>query len=423
MENIYNLDLPVTYIGLPEEVKAIICNRAAAISYVGFYFSTGSYNEPKSMEGISHLIEHLIFSCGDEKKRKAFYERTRELGASINAYTSTRVTCFYFTVLSKNLDEMVALLADVLANFDLTEEILQKEKEIVKQEIKAAQLNHWNTLDEKLRQAVFPYSKFSVPVIGYEKTVDSLTVEDVLTWYKTYYTKKNLTVVMVGDIHFMRRKHIQSLIDLLPEGEEKVIFPSKPPFIRKAHAENFFNGTLPQHLIKAFYAAPRMDFTYMQIASTLLGVGIGSYFWDKLREDRPIVYTLGSNLYIVDDETLLMQYYAGFNNPSDALYILDTFTSSLDYLLHITEKEFELAKDNILMGYYSAFEQAASIGSVLWDAYQRNLYVKDMEDIVDVVQQAGLNYFKHLVTLLQKETYGPMAYGILSSSPREEFDL
>ncbi|MBO7402649.1 MAG: insulinase family protein [Lachnospiraceae bacterium] len=165
----------------------------------GIYVNAGSAFENKSNQGISHLFEHMAFKGTATRTAAEIADETVRLGDDINAYTSKEFTVFYGTTLGSMLKRMLSLFADMLQNsvFDLQE--LEKEKQIVSEEIAMYEDSPEDIVHDRIQESVFKDHPLGYIISGDEKTVRAVSREDLLTFKDTFYTGENIIISVAGN--------------------------------------------------------------------------------------------------------------------------------------------------------------------------------------------------------------------------------
>jgi len=175
-------------------------HSAPVLSYQTWY-GVGSRFEKRGKTGIAHLFEHLMFKGTENYPHDVFDRIFEEAGAQVNAATWLDWT-FYFENLPAGQLELAARLeADRMVRLVLNQAQLDSERDVVKNERRFRVDNDPDgIMDETLLAMVFPTHPYGMPTIGYMEDIDNLTLDDCLTFYRTYYSPGNATLVIVGDV-------------------------------------------------------------------------------------------------------------------------------------------------------------------------------------------------------------------------------
>lgn len=165
------------------------------------WFRVGSGHERPGKTGMAHLFEHLMFK-GTANNPEGVFDRTLEgLGGRINAATWLDWTFYYEDVPAAHLETVVKLEADRLENMLLNSEQLEAEREVVMNErLERTDNDPDGKLSEVLWQTAYTTHPYHHPTIGWMEDIKAITLEDCLSFHKTYYAPNNAVLVVVGDI-------------------------------------------------------------------------------------------------------------------------------------------------------------------------------------------------------------------------------
>jgi len=171
-----------------------------AVSYYTF-FHVGSRNERPGLTGISHLFEHMMFN-GSERYGPKEFDRTLEAhGGASNAYTSNDVTAYYDDFASEALATVVDLEADRMRSLRITDEALEQERAVVKEERRLRTDNSiFGVMEEQLESLVFQAHPYRWPVIGWMDDIDRIRRGDCVDYFRTYYAPSNAALYVAGDL-------------------------------------------------------------------------------------------------------------------------------------------------------------------------------------------------------------------------------
>ena len=167
---------------------------------IGIWVESGSKNEDKHINGISHLIEHLLFKGTINRTSKEIAEAIDDIGGQINAFTTKEYTCFYVNVLDEHIDIAIDVLSDMLKNSLFSEEDIIKEKNVIYEEIKMYQDSPEDLVYDLLSEGMFENTSLAMPILGTIESLNNIDREVLIDYYKTYYTPKNMVVSIAGNI-------------------------------------------------------------------------------------------------------------------------------------------------------------------------------------------------------------------------------
>ena len=184
----------------------------------------GLKHESKEINGISHLLEHLMFNGTKKRSQKQLYRDFDAIGCYNNASTSDHYTAYYVLSSKENFEKALEIQSDMLFNSTLPENKIPKEKGIVVEEIRKDKMSPSFYEEKAFRKAVFGGTPYSMKVIGTEKSVKSLKRDEILKFYKTYYSPKNMVILIAGDYD---KKKILSYLDRYFGNQRVVELPKK----------------------------------------------------------------------------------------------------------------------------------------------------------------------------------------------------
>lgn len=174
-------------------------NRVSKVVSFNALVKVGSANETDSEAGICHVIEHMLFKGTPTRPAGAIARDIEAAGGEINAYTSIDQTVFYVNMATQFAYHGLEILADAIIHPLFDAEELEREKEVILEEVRREQDNPSRMVSESLFGTAFDKHNYRRPIIGYPKTVRSFTHEQILKFYRKWYTPQNVVFIAVGD--------------------------------------------------------------------------------------------------------------------------------------------------------------------------------------------------------------------------------
>src|SRR5687768_4637007 len=178
-------------------------DHSVPIVTVNTWYHVGSRNEKRGKTGFAHMFEHFFFN-GSENYPHGFREAMDDLGANNrNGTTSTDRTNFFEDVPVSALERTLYLEADRMGFLagNLSKEMLERERGVVQNEKRQGENQPYGRALEAAWEAIYPYSHpYSWSTIGSMDDLNAATMEDVKTWYQTYYGPNNAVLSLAGDI-------------------------------------------------------------------------------------------------------------------------------------------------------------------------------------------------------------------------------
>ena len=256
----------------------------------------GSNYENKKISGISHFIEHMVFKGTKKRNAKDISSAIENVGGQINAYTSKERTAFFGKVPKKHYLILLNILSDIIQNPIFDSKELKKEKNVVLSEAKIwkdqPRLNQWLLL-EKILWKKHPSKN---PIVGTVESVKGITRNDVLSYYKKYYTPSNIILSIVGDVDENILEIIKEKFGNFKGAKAKIrIFGEEKQ--NKNNLIKIKKDILHSYFVIGFLGPNRAnsDSYAFDIIQTLLGYGSSSKLSTEIREKRGLCYEIGTN--------------------------------------------------------------------------------------------------------------------------------
>ncbi|MBI3760665.1 MAG: insulinase family protein, partial [Chloroflexi bacterium] len=172
----------------------------------------GSRHETKENNGISHFLEHLVFTGTERWDENEVTEIVRRRGGEVNARTGAEETIFHLHLKADDLDLGLDWLAEVVFHPKLSQEKFKKERGVIVQE-KGGEWGRfknvfdwiedlglgWNVF-RAVRHRLFPESSLLLPVIGDDASLNKIKHDDLVEFHRRHYIANNMTLVVVGDV-------------------------------------------------------------------------------------------------------------------------------------------------------------------------------------------------------------------------------
>jgi len=175
-------------------------HQVPAVSFYTF-FRVGSRNESPGLTGISHLFEHMMFNGSERYGPKEFDRVLEACGGTSNAYTSNDVTAYYDDFASEALQKVIDLESDRMRALRLTEEALEQERAVVKEERRLRTDNStFGLMEEQLETLVYQAHPYRWPIIGWMDDIERIRREDCVAFFRTFYAPSNAGVYVAGDV-------------------------------------------------------------------------------------------------------------------------------------------------------------------------------------------------------------------------------
>ncbi|MFZ2522136.1 MAG: pitrilysin family protein [Minisyncoccia bacterium] len=325
---------------------------------------TGSEYETKEKNGVSHFLEHMFFK--GTKNRPTAMDIAKEfdgMGAENNAFTSNEITSYYAKASNNNFEKILDIISDMYLNPTFPKAEMEKEKGVITEEI-----NMYEDLPQVISHEVFQElmygdTPYGWTVLGPKENIKSMKQEDFFQYRKKHYVASKTTIVASGDLKIDEAfKKIEKAFKNISTGKtvRKSKFSEKQekPEIRIKH-----KNTDQLHLIIGFRAFDLHDkrARVLSLLSTILGVGMSSRLWQKMREELGICYYIGSSYSgLTDHGNFRIPAGVDKNRLGMAIEgILGEIRKIKE--IKITEEELKKAKDYKIGRMYLGLESSDSL--------------------------------------------------------------
>lgn len=179
----------------------LVQNRLAPVVSISLIYKVGTADDPYSMHGLSHFLEHLMFKGTKDVPADQFKKLISSKGGSINAFTTPDMTAYICDIAVEHLEFFLKLEADRMQNLLLDPEDLEAEKKVVKEERRMRLDNNpFGLAYEALLLSTYWYHPYGIPAIGYPQQIAAYNREAAYDHYKKWYGPNNAVLVIAGDV-------------------------------------------------------------------------------------------------------------------------------------------------------------------------------------------------------------------------------
>jgi len=285
----------------------LIQSQKSPVVSVQMWVKTGSADEKKSEEGISHFIEHLVFKGTEKYKVGEIANLVEASGGELNAYTSFDQTVFYVTI-SKNFSDVgLDVISQMMGHPTFDQAETDAEREVVCEEIKMGQDSPSRRSSRLMFSTAFKKHPYGIPVIGYDKNVRAWPVKKIKNYYQSRYVPSNMFLVVSGDFEIPEmKKKVQDYFGDFKPYKLKKISRAKEPAQKKFQFAAEKNDIQDKHLHFIFKApnVKHKDVPALDVLAMLLGQGDSSLLVKKLRLEKALVGGVSAFNYNPQDQGL-----------------------------------------------------------------------------------------------------------------------
>ena len=325
---------------------------------LGVYVGVGAMYEPKDLNGISHLLEHMAFKGTTTRSAREIAEEIEDVGGYINACTARETTSYYIKVLKEDVPLAVDILSDILQNSTFDAEEFAREKTVVLQEISQSADTPDDIIFDYFQSKAYPDQAIGRAILGTAETVNAVTRETLDHFMKTNYTPSRMIVSASGNVDHESFVNLvfRSFGDLKPAEGLKA---DPAVYCGGEHREN--RDIEQVNLLLGFPGVSFYDKDYYtaQLFSTLFGGGMSSRLFQEIREKKGLVYSIYSfsSSYSTGGT---IGVYAG-TGEQEAAEVLPAVCREIKRLYDgVTEEELNRAKAQLKAGILMSLEHPSA---------------------------------------------------------------
>jgi len=360
---------------------------------IKLFVKVGS-RQDDALPGLAHLAEHLFLRSYNSSSCNNIYYQIDRLGGKVYASTTKEYTEYSLVILKENFFAGLQLFSEFLTNPNLEEDDIEQEKKIVLEEI-INSYSRSNTLWDIFAQAMWEESPLRNPIRGYKDSIQEITGEDVNNFYRQYYTGNNIVIVVIGEIDSIEiHKKMGMMFSGIRKGKQPGITKQLNSHILNTSSKvHITKNSLQTHLLVGFPAVGIKEPTLnaFKLVNKILGNGMSSRLYRKLRIDSRLVYSLSSVLAIYEDAGYFA-VWANFNHEKKEL-ILNTLLKEFDSLKKekICEEELNRAKIRYKIDFLANYDTDHYFADFLGTSLMLTDRIKELEDILLEINSVGYN--------------------------------
>ena len=378
---------------------------------VGIWINAGGRYENGRSNGISHFLEHLLFKGTRTRSSREIKTAIEGSGGVLNAFTEEEFTCVWAKVLPQNLRPAVEILTDMVRFSELDPEELEKERQVILEEIRMYRDLPMQSVHELLNTLLWPNHPLGMVLAGTEKSVKRIRRLDLRSYQKRFYTPRNICVAAAGLFNH------RMLVDIITPLWAKVP-PGRPSLYAKVHERQQkprckieSKETEQTHFCLGFHAFPRNhpQTQALNLLNIILGGNMSSRLFQKVREDKGLAYEIGSQVKRYRD-TGFFSVSAGVEHRH-LVRSLAVILQELKRVRHqlVTQREFDQAITFFISQILFALED--TVEQMCWIGECEMLLgrIQPVEEIVDQVKKLHRHDLKEVARKMIRSEHLSMA--------------
>ncbi|WP_443945188.1 M16 family metallopeptidase [Pedobacter sp. AW1-32] len=296
---------------LPNGIRLLHVPSASTISHACIIVNTGSRDEPENKAGLAHFIEHLIFKRTEKRSTTQILNRLESVGADLNAYTTKEYTCVHASFLNPYLDRTLDLFNDIIFHSTFPAEEMEKEKEVVLDEIASYLDQPEEAINDDFEDMLFSGHPLGNNILGTVNSVKGFTREDVLNFRKKNYLTNEIVVAVIGNYAFKNfvSKGTKYFSDVAENSGKR---NRKTPDILPVFNKTIYKPIMQNHCIigaQTYSTHHSLKAGLMLLNNHFGGNGMSSVLNLQIREKHGIAYTIESSFSPMSDSGIFSIYF------------------------------------------------------------------------------------------------------------------
>lgn len=374
---------------LKNGLEILTIKKDTLISSINIGLKVGAVNENLKEKGLSHFIEHMLFKGTTKRGNEELNYELEALGGEYNAYTEYNDTVYTISCLSEEFENAVELLGDMITSSNFPEEEIEKERGVILAEIRTSKDDIEDLSFRKANELAFKSSPLRIDVTGIEEEVKKFTRDDIVRYYKKFYTPKNSLITMVSSLEHEEAKSLIEKNFSNWQGEEielQEVVKEKNAFITSTSYKKDMEQSTIVYLY-TFHNLDKKDELPLRILTHRLGESANSLLFREVRENRGLAYDIYTQLDMTKNiKTLYIYTAVAEEDVKDTIgAINETLEKVINKSVVIGEKDLEVMKKVYKTAVISTLEDSAELCNYILhqelegeDIFE---FVKDMESL------------------------------------------
>ncbi|NJD56350.1 MAG: insulinase family protein [Nitrospirae bacterium] len=402
--------------GIPVVMESFKNVRSVAI---GVWVKVGSRYEAHSENGISHFLEHMFFKGTKKYTAKDIAVEIDTVGGDLNAFTSRENTAFYVKILDEYLDRGINLLAEIFVHSTFPEDELEKEKKIIKEEIKMVEDTPDDYVHDLFTQTIWGREGLGQPVLGTRDTIASFTRDDILSHIRRYYGSRDIVIACAGNFD---QDQVMTMLNArfgglrqgsaTKEGDVPEFRFSRRVVVKDLSEAHICIGVPGLSQVSE-------DRYALFILNTILGGSVSSRLFQEVRENRGLAYSVYSFTAMYYD-TGLWGVYAGVSRKR-VREVCDLIVKEmLELGSTLTDEELDKAKRHLKGNMVLALESTNSrMNNIARQEMYYGRYISP-DEIIRSLDRVSLPQVQGLAErLIARDRFSATAFGPLEKDVLE----
>ena len=365
---------------------------------LGVWINVGSRIENEEISGVSHFIEHMLFKGTENRTSKQIASEIDNLGGQINAFTSKECTCYYVKLLDSHIDIGIDILSDMILNSKFNEEDINKERSVIIEELKMYEDSPEDLAYDLLTENIYAGDSLGMNIIGTEESLNKLDKNEILNYFEKYYVPNNAVIAISGNFEFS--EIVKKIEEKFENWENKDINIE----LKKAEFKSCFltknKDTEQVNLAMSLEAVPlenEEEVYALAVINTVFGGSISSRLFQKIREEKGLVYSIYSSQSLYRKCGELGIFASMSNEHLEEVY--NSIIEEISFMKenYLTDKEISESKEQLKGSYILGLESTSSRMMSIGRSMTLNNKLESSDDILKAIDNVDKNTVKKVI--------------------------
>ena len=261
---------------------------------LGAWVKIGSSLERPQINGVSHMIEHMVFKGTETRNPLEIATVLESLGGDLNAYTDRELTCYHATVLREHIGVALDVVSDLITRPTFPKDQLERERKVLLQELSMIEDSPDDWINDVFFQTVWKEQPLGRTVIGSKQTIQGISRAQLLDFFRNHYRPENIVIAVSGNVDFEVFKAECERYFVFPERKPRAGVTKRPVSRYQARKKALLAATEQTHFLLGFEGIGFRDpyrFDAL-ILSFFLGGGMSSRLFQEVREKAGLAYSV-----------------------------------------------------------------------------------------------------------------------------------
>ena len=330
---------------LPNGMRIIHAANDSPISYCGIMINSGTRDEYDDESGLAHFTEHMLYKGTRKRRAHHIINRMEDVGGELNAFTSKEETVLYTVFFEEYFERSIELMADMIFNSQFSEEQIEREREVILDEINSYLDIPSALIYDDFEQVLFNNHELGKSILGTPESLKSITSDKMKKYVERQFKTDRMVFFSMGRTPFSKvmkkaEKYLSiytnSTIETKPRITSQISFPKKTSVKKDTHQSHYLMGRTTFNMFD-----PERIALYL-LNSILGGLGMNSRLNTSLREKNGLVYTVESTHALYTDSGVFTVYFGC--DPENTTKCLSLIQKEFHKLKHTLLTPQQLAK-------------------------------------------------------------------------------